>query len=91
MSAIMRIEAKKMRQHIVAATPKAFFHSAPKWEILLQYLKKIPLHTDRSDSQLSRVITKNYSTTPRVPMGISGSAYDPQNLDFVVWCWTIKV
>ena len=27
-------------------------------------------HTDRSNFQLSRVITKNYSTTPRVPKGI---------------------
>ena len=37
----MRIEAKKMRQHIVAATPKAFFHSAPEWEIVFQYFKNI--------------------------------------------------
>ena len=35
-------------------------------------------HTDRSDSQLSQVITKNYSNTPRVPMGIWGSVCDPR-------------
>ena len=27
-------------------------------------------YTDRSNFQLSRVITKNYSTTPKVPKGI---------------------
>ena len=30
------------------------------------------------DSQLSQVITKNYSTTPRVPMGIWGLVCDPR-------------
>ena len=35
-------------------------------------------HTDRSDSQLSWVITKNYSTAPRVTMGVLGSVCDPR-------------
>ena len=36
------------------------------------------LHTDQSGLQLSRVLTKNYSATPRVPMGIWGSICDPK-------------
>ena len=32
----------------------------------------------RSDSQLSLVITKNYSTAPRVPMGIWGQYVTPE-------------
>ena len=35
-------------------------------------------HTDRSDSQLSQVNTKNYSNAPRVLMGIWGLVYDPR-------------
>ena len=36
------------------------------------------LHTDRSGLQLSKVFTKNYSTAPRVPMGILGLVCDPR-------------
>ena len=36
------------------------------------------LDTDRSEIQLSRVLTKNYSTASRVPMGIWGLVYDPR-------------
>ena len=36
------------------------------------------LHTDRSGLQFSRVLTKNYSTAPRVPMGIWGLVCDPE-------------
>ena len=39
-----------------------------------------PIHTDRSDSQLSRVFTKNYSTAPRVPMGIWGSVLTQESI-----------
>ena len=31
-------------------------------------LRNLVLQTDRSDTQLILVITKNYSTTPRVPI-----------------------
>ena len=34
-------------------------------------------HTDRSELQLSRVLTKNYSTSPRVPMGTWVSGGNP--------------
>ena len=34
-------------------------------------------HTDRSGLQLSRVLTKSYSTTPRVLKGIWGLVCDP--------------
>ena len=36
------------------------------------------IQTDRSGIQFSRVLAKNYSTTPRVPMGIWGSVCDPR-------------
>ena len=35
-------------------------------------------HTEILDSQLSQVITKDYSNAPRVPMGTWGSVCDPK-------------
>ena len=42
------------------------------------YNLECAMHTDRSESQLYRVFTKNYFNAPRVPMGIWGSVYDPR-------------
>ena len=41
-------------------------------------LSNRPHHIDRSGLQLSWVLSKTYSTTPTVPMGIWGSSCDPR-------------
>ena len=64
------------------------YFSSPKWHF---WSMLAGLHTDRSGLLLSRVLTKNYSTAPRVPMGIWGVGMWPQNLDLMVWCSSIKV